>query len=599
MTQRKKPAQNLHKSWHQSLPAQSLVWLSSLSILSSGFVLAQTESAIDNIVPTAENTQTSGNAVRKRTFGAPRVSSPESSLLEFSTRRTRLKQRLNRNVASQSSEPVRKPRTEKQASEPARQRPSRSSEDATPNTSVRRLRALVRSRSRSVSGGLSNSSGVSRPVAIPEVRVEKTQVEVSSQPRATTREDKPQVEIPAVRNLRDSLRGNSRDTPKEVTQSSNTTEQPKDYNNAYIDPTDYNSRTAGKYEAPNSVVLTERSGSCRTPLGQSLTSCVKAPVTASKLTEQATTRTERTRATAPSWIRRSRSIEVANITPDTTPLRRTVNNNENPSGWRASRIAAVSNLDNVRVTRRAERIQSSTARQIVASSKSNYNPNRFIPAPSNFAPQARTTVSATPVAPSGDTLPMPMTSDNAVPRPSTVAYNIPLESTLPRVSYRGGIAYNPTGLIFPLSIPAPITSIFGWRTHPITGDRRFHSGTDIGAAMGTPVIAAFTGQVEVADNVGGYGLTVILNHNNALQTLYGHMSQLYVQPGQWVQQGTLIGLVGSTGNSTGPHLHFEVRQLTQEGWVAADPSMNLQYAMTQLMQSLQTAQVPKGVGSGE
>ncbi len=593
MTQRKKPAQNLHKSWHQSLPAQSLVWLSSLSILSSGFVLAQTESAIDNIVPTAENTQTSGNAVRKKTVErAPRVSSPESSLLEFSTRRARLKQRLNRNVASQSSEPVRKPRTEKQASEPARQRPLRS-EDATPNTSVRRLRALARSRS--VSGKVSDSSGVLRPVAIPEVRVEKTQVEVSSQPRATSREDKPQVVIPAVRNLRErtsEITQPSKPASQLESNTGDTTEKPKDYNNAYIDPTDYNSRTAGKYESPNSVVLTERSVSCRTPLGQSLTSCVKAPVTASKLTELATTKTERTRATAPSWIRRSRSIEVADTTADTTRVRRTVDNNENRSGWRASRIAAVSNLDNVRVTRRAERIESSTAREIVASSKSSYNPNRFIPAPSNFAPQARTTIS-TALAPSGDTLPMPMTSDNAVPRPSTVAYNIPLESTLPRVAYRGGIAYNPTGLIFPLSIPAPITSIFGWRTHPITGDRRFHSGTDIGAPMGTPVIAAFTGQVEVADNVGGYGLTVILNHNNALQTLYGHMSQLYVQPGQWVQQGTLIGLVGSTGNSTGPHLHFEVRQLTQEGWVAADPSMNLQYAITQLMQSLQTAQVPQ------
>lgn len=594
MTQRKKPAQNLHKSWHQSLPAQSLVWLSSLSILSSGFVLAQTESAIDNIVPTAENTQTSGNAVRKTTVErAPRVSSPEASVLEFSTRRARLKQRLNRNVASQSSEPVRKPRTE-QASEPARQRPLRS-QDATPNTSVRRLRALARSRSRSVSGKVSDSSGVLRPVAIPEVRVEKTQVEVSSQPRATSREDKPQVEIPA-RNLRErtsEITQPSKPASQPESNTGDTTEKPKDYNNAYIDPTDYNSRTADKYESPNSVVLTERSGSCRTPLGQSLTSCVKAPVTASKLTELATTKTERTRATAPSWIRRSRSIEVADITPDTTPVRRrTADNSENRSGWRASRIAAVSNLDNVRVTRRAERIESSTARQIVASSKSSYNPNRFIPAPSNFAPQIRTTVSAA-LAPSGDTLPMPMTSDNAVPRPSTVAYNIPLESTLPRVAYTGGIAYNPTGLIFPLSIPAPITSIFGWRTHPITGDRRFHSGTDIGAAMGTPVIAAFTGQVEVADNVGGYGLTVILNHNNALQTLYGHMSQLYVQPGQWVQQGTLIGLVGSSGNSTGPHLHFEVRQLTQEGWVAADPGMNLQYAITQLMQSLQTAQVPQ------
>lgn len=578
MTQRKKTDQkNLHKSWHQSLPAQSLVWLSSLTILSSGFVLAQTESAIDNIVPTGENTQTSGNAVRKTTIErAPTVSS-ESAPVEFSTRRARLKQRLNRNVATQSEEPVRKRRAQSEASEPVRRSPLRNSEDENSSTGVRRLRARV---------------ARTRPVVIPEVRVEKTQVEVSSQPRATTREDRPQVEITAPQNLRDKLRN----TPKEVAPSSDTAENPKDYNNAYIDPTDYNPRTAGKYEAPNRVVLTGRSGNCRTITGQNLTGCVKAPVTASNLDEQAT-KTERTRATPPSWIRKSRSIEVA----DTTPVRQTSTKSENQSGWRSSRIAAASNLDRVPVTRRTSRIESSTAREIVASSKSSYRPNRFIPAPSNFAPQATTTVSAAPPAPSRDSLPMPMNSENVLPRPSTVAYNIPLESTLPRVDGAGGgIAYNPTGLIFPLSVPAPITSIFGWRSHPITGDRRFHSGTDLGAATGTPVIAAYTGQVEVADNVGGYGLTVILNHNNALQTLYGHMSQLYVQPGQWVQQGTLIGLVGSTGTSTGPHLHFEVRQLTQEGWVAADPGMNLQYAMTQLMQTLQTAQVPReGVGSRE
>jgi murein DD-endopeptidase MepM/ murein hydrolase activator NlpD len=237
---------------------------------------------------------------------------------------------------------------------------------------------------------------------------------------------------------------------------------------------------------------------------------------------------------------------------------------------------------------------------VPSSNKTTYNPNRFIPAPSSFIPQ-QPTVNAIPtgmlrvdaIAPSAGTLPLPMTDANVAPRPGTVAYNIPLESTLPRVTYTGGFAYNPTGFIFPLSVPSPITSIFGWRTHPISGDRRFHSGTDIGAAMGTPVIAAYTGQIEVADLVGGYGLTVIVNHNSAVQTLYGHMSQIYVQPGQWVQQGTVIGLVGSTGNSTGPHLHFEVRQLTQNGWVATDPNVHLQYALGQLMQSLQTAQLPQ------
>jgi murein DD-endopeptidase MepM/ murein hydrolase activator NlpD len=111
--------------------------------------------------------------------------------------------------------------------------------------------------------------------------------------------------------------------------------------------------------------------------------------------------------------------------------------------------------------------------------------------------------------------------------------------------------------------------------------------------MGTPVLAAYSGKVESADWLGGYGMTVILNHTNAQQTLYGHMSEIFVQPGQVVSKGTVIGRVGSTGNSTGPHLHFEVRQLTPEGWVATDPGTQLEYGLSQLIHSLQTAQVPR------
>lgn len=144
--------------------------------------------------------------------------------------------------------------------------------------------------------------------------------------------------------------------------------------------------------------------------------------------------------------------------------------------------------------------------------------------------------------------------------------------------------------IYPLSLPAPITSLFGWRIHPLTGDRRFHAGIDLGAPMGTPVLAAYAGQVAIADWLGGYGLAVVLQHNQTQQTLYGHLSEVFVQPGQWVDQGTAIGKVGSTGNSTGPHLHFEWRHMTAEGWVATDPGTQLQYALSQMMQALQTAQ---------
>lgn len=145
-------------------------------------------------------------------------------------------------------------------------------------------------------------------------------------------------------------------------------------------------------------------------------------------------------------------------------------------------------------------------------------------------------------------------------------------------------------LMFPLAIPAPITSLFGWRIHPITGEQRMHTGTDIGAPMGTPVLAALAGRVLLADFLGGYGLTIALEHSDgSQQTLYGHLSEIFVKPGELIQQGAAIGRVGSTGNSTGPHLHFELRQLTDEGWVAMDAGLQLETAMADLVKSLQVA----------
>jgi murein DD-endopeptidase MepM/ murein hydrolase activator NlpD len=144
-------------------------------------------------------------------------------------------------------------------------------------------------------------------------------------------------------------------------------------------------------------------------------------------------------------------------------------------------------------------------------------------------------------------------------------------------------------LIFPLSIPASITSLFGWRIHPIRGDARFHTGTDIGAPLGTPVLAALDGRVAIADWLGGYGMAVALQHGEQgqQQTLYAHLSKIFVQPGEPVLQGEVIGLVGSTGLSTGPHLHFEFRQQTPDGWVALDPGEQLEYGLAQLIQSMQ------------
>ncbi|MGH2412720.1 MAG: peptidoglycan DD-metalloendopeptidase family protein [Microcystaceae cyanobacterium] len=147
-----------------------------------------------------------------------------------------------------------------------------------------------------------------------------------------------------------------------------------------------------------------------------------------------------------------------------------------------------------------------------------------------------------------------------------------------------------TALIFPLSIPAAITSAFGWRVHPISGTARMHYGTDIGAPIGTPVLAAYQGEVSFANWEGGYGLMVVLRHEEGTQeSRYAHLSEIFVKPGDLVEQGTVIGLVGSTGFSTGPHLHFEWRRMTQEGWVAVDAGLHLEYALANLIQAMQMA----------
>jgi len=107
-------------------------------------------------------------------------------------------------------------------------------------------------------------------------------------------------------------------------------------------------------------------------------------------------------------------------------------------------------------------------------------------------------------------------------------------------------------------VPGRITSNYGLRMHPILGYQRMHRGLDFRAAHGTPILAAIDGTVGRAGWAGGYGRQVRLNHANSLATSYSHMSRILVRPGQRVRQGQVIGYVGSTGLSTGPHLHYEM-----------------------------------------
>ncbi|WP_093667114.1 M23 family metallopeptidase [Sphingomonas gellani] len=109
-----------------------------------------------------------------------------------------------------------------------------------------------------------------------------------------------------------------------------------------------------------------------------------------------------------------------------------------------------------------------------------------------------------------------------------------------------------------MPVAGRITSAFGWRMHPLLGFTKLHKGMDIGAAYGSPIYAAIDGMVSFAGRAGGYGNFVKLAHQSGLASGYGHMSRIAVRPGQRVARGQVIGYVGSTGLSTGPHLHWEV-----------------------------------------
>lgn len=346
-----------------------------------------------------------------------------------------------------------------------------------------------------------------------------------------------------------------------------------DYNNAYIDPTDYSvgatnkSESPGYYEPPTAVVLDERSTGCQTVYGQGVSSsCDYAP------------------APVPT--------EAAPWTPPPPPPPTEVaQQQEQPAsgGYVAAQetratpdtYSQTTTVTPEPVSSQAEAIETA---QVSAPSQDTSFFSGAIPVPPQMVP----------IPENGGTGMQPVNIGPFMVGANGVGVG---NKTL-----KSGYYYNPgvkpsglpgngnISLLFPLSIPAPITSIFGWRVHPISGDRQFHSGTDLGAPLGTPVLAAYAGQVAIADWLGGYGLAVVISHNQGTQeTLYGHLSEIFVKPGEKVEQGTVIGRVGSTGNSTGPHLHFELRQMTAEGWVNLDPGAQLEYAMAQLIQGLQTA----------
>lgn len=158
----------------------------------------------------------------------------------------------------------------------------------------------------------------------------------------------------------------------------------------------------------------------------------------------------------------------------------------------------------------------------------------------------------------GPLMPITMSTSGEEPDRFSLRANEVLDALDTINTYR--LAAQSLPFSMPVRGPYRLSSGFGYRTHPISGGRRMHAGTDFAGATGTPIHAAADGVVTFAGRQSGYGLIVILEHSNGFTTRYGHLSRIHVTRGQRVSHDELIGDMGNTGRSTGPHLHYEVRR---------------------------------------
>ena len=143
-----------------------------------------------------------------------------------------------------------------------------------------------------------------------------------------------------------------------------------------------------------------------------------------------------------------------------------------------------------------------------------------------------------------------------------VVNTVQTRTALPASPLSQGSILRPAGVSIPSRMPvesASLTSGYGMRVHPVLGGRRAHKGIDLAQPTGTPVYATADGVVSKAEWFSSCGLYISLEHGAEIQTRYGHLSRLNVAAGQQIRKGDVIGYVGSTGRSTGPHLHYEVR----------------------------------------
>jgi murein DD-endopeptidase MepM/ murein hydrolase activator NlpD len=169
-------------------------------------------------------------------------------------------------------------------------------------------------------------------------------------------------------------------------------------------------------------------------------------------------------------------------------------------------------------------------------------------------PVTASTPVALPAAPAAPVAPAPATATAKPIAASSSAVLAPLTSIVPDTPETA----SPGADAAPVLPAGRVTSAYGWRNDPFNGQVKFHSGTDVKMAYGQDVKSAAAGRVAFVGQQSGYGLTVMVDHGNGVQSRYGHLSSATVQPGDTVESGQSIARSGNSGRSTGPHLHFEV-----------------------------------------
>jgi len=167
----------------------------------------------------------------------------------------------------------------------------------------------------------------------------------------------------------------------------------------------------------------------------------------------------------------------------------------------------------------------------------------------------------------------PQAPPQSIPQQVTVAAVLPPGAAASVAAGQREASATPR-LAYPLARPAESMDPWGWRYSERRGAWRMHTGVDLAADQGTPVLAALAGRVVLLEPISGYGTTVVVDHGNGWQTLYAHLHDSAVAPGQWLEQGEPLGSVGMTGQASGPHLHFELRHQGPD-LLALDPTPHL------------------------